>query len=79
MNVLFFIPSYNDHVCLPVIISRLLTDFSQAKVFVVDDGSDQPITLSLSADLQKRFFVYRLESNLGLGLATGIAQDFFRR
>ena len=79
MNVLFFIPSYNDHVCLPVIISRLLTDFSQAQVFVVDDGSDQPITLSLSADLQKRFFVYRLESNQGLGLATGIALDYFRR
>jgi glycosyltransferase involved in cell wall biosynthesis len=79
MNILFFIPSYNDHDCLPDLVTQLLTGFPQARVLVVDDGSVQPIKVSVNSNSQQRLVVYRLECNQGLGLATGIALDYFLR
>jgi len=52
---------------------------SAGQGLVVDDGSVHPIKVSVNANLQQRLVVYRLESNKGLGLATGIALDYFLR
>jgi glycosyltransferase involved in cell wall biosynthesis len=77
LNILFFIPTFNDQKGLALMVSSLLDEFQQASVLVVDDGSTPAIYLDLSEQHQiKRAYLIRLATNEGLGLATSIALDF---
>ena len=77
MRLFFFLPSYNDHEALPGLVEDLLAQFPSAQIFILDDGSDFPVTEPISNKVLERVTVYRLEQNQGLGLATSIAIDFF--
>jgi glycosyltransferase involved in cell wall biosynthesis len=75
--ILFFIPSFNDQEIISDLVNSLLNLHTQATVLVVDDGSKVPIDIKVDPLLSNRTFLYRLETNAGLGLATSIAIDFF--
>ena len=77
MRILFFIPTFNDQVGLSELASSLLSKYPQASVLIVDDGSTPAITLNLTTQHEiERARLLRLDSNEGLGLATGIAIDY---
>lgn len=78
MKLLFFIPSFNDQEGLDELVQSLVKAHPQAKVLVVDDGSDLPLVLpSVDHFTDTRVILYRLAFNAGLGLATSVAIDFF--
>jgi glycosyltransferase involved in cell wall biosynthesis len=75
--ILFFIPSFNDQEIISDLVNSLLTLHTQATVLIIDDGSKVPIDIKVDPLLSNRTFLYRLEINAGLGLATSVAIDFF--
>lgn len=78
MKVLFFIPSFNDQEGLPELVQGLLNAYPEAKVIVIDDGSDPPLKLpSITHLTDTRVLLYRLAFNVGLGLVTSVAIDLF--
>ena len=78
MKVLFFVPSFNDQVGLPELISELVICYPEATVLVLDDGSEPAIVLPVHPSFEAPHVVMlRLANNEGLGLATSIALDYF--
>jgi len=80
VRVLFFIPSFNDQQGLSQLVESLLVAYPQAFVLVVDDGSILPIEIS-APDLcdPTRVDLIRLDFNVGLGLVSSVALDYFER
>lgn len=77
MKVLFFIPTFNDQAGLSELVISLLSKHTRASVLIVDDGSTPAISLNFDAKYEiERARLLRLDSNEGLGLATGIAIDY---
>ena len=80
MRLLFFIPSFNDQQGLPELVQLLLEKYPHAKVLVVDDGSMPAIDLSrVNSRFSYRFCLFRFPFNVGLGLGTSVAIDYFLR
>ena len=74
----FFIPSFNDQQGLPELADLLLEKYPCANVLVVDDGSTPVIDLSLvNPKFSNRLCLLRLPFNVGLGLGTSVAIDYF--
>jgi glycosyltransferase involved in cell wall biosynthesis len=78
MKLLFFIPSFNDQEGLPELVQSLVNAYPRATVLVIDDGSDPPLILP-TAHLSSgaRVLLHRVAFNVGLGLITSVALDFF--
>ena len=78
VKLLFFIPSFNDQLGLPELVQRLLDEYPTATALIIDDGSTPQIDLS-QGDLllSKRSLLLRLPFNVGLGLVTSVALDYF--
>jgi glycosyltransferase involved in cell wall biosynthesis len=74
LSTLFFIPSYNDREMLVGLVDELLSAHPYALALVVDDGSTPAIEMH---PMHPRCRLYRLPCNMGLGLATSIALDYF--
>jgi glycosyltransferase involved in cell wall biosynthesis len=78
VKLLFFIPSFNDQVGLPELVQSLVNAYPEGTVLVVDDGSKPPLVLPQITSLAGgRVLLHRLAFNVGLGLLTSIALDFF--
>jgi glycosyltransferase involved in cell wall biosynthesis len=78
VKLLFFIPSFNDQEGLPELVLSLVSAYPEATVLVVDDGSNPslvlpPVTLLAGT----RVLLHRLIFNVGLGLVTSVALDYF--
>lgn len=74
MRLLFFIPSFNDQEGLVKLVNTLIDMYPTSMVLIIDDGSDPAIKLP---DIGNRILLHRLLFNVGLGLATSVALDFF--
>jgi glycosyltransferase involved in cell wall biosynthesis len=78
MKLLFFIPSFNDQEGLPELVQNLMNAYPRATVLVIDDGSDPPLVLPKVPPFDGiNVVLHRLAFNVGLGLATSVALDFF--
>ena len=78
MKLLFFIPSFNDQEGLPELVQSLVYAYPEATVLVIDDGSDSPLVLPpVNLLAGTRVLLYRLAFNVGLGLVTSVAIDYF--
>ncbi len=78
MKLLFFIPSFNDQEGLPELVQRLVKAYPEAMVLVMDDGSDPPLFLTIVNLFQsKKILLHHLPFNVGLGLVTSVAIDYF--
>ena len=75
MKPLVFIPCFNDAETLPSLIRDLQREIPGCTILVCDDGSHLPVTdhIAPTQDL----VIYRLPYNVGLGLTTSIAVDYF--
>jgi len=69
-RVLVFIPSFNDSVALPGLVSEIGRLGRRFQALVIDDGSSQSV---LSDVLAKQCLHVKLSSNFGLGVCTHIA------
>lgn len=80
VKVLFFIPTFNDQQGLPQLVQELLQAYPESTVLVVDDGSVPAIELPLASPAhQVRAPLIRLDFNVGLGLVTSVALDYFNQ
>jgi glycosyltransferase involved in cell wall biosynthesis len=78
MKLLFFIPSFNDQEGLTELVKTLLNSYQNSSVLVVDDGSNPPLVLDLDTfSMGSRVILSRFNFNLGLGMATSVALDYF--
>lgn len=78
MRLLIFVPSFNDQLGLPELILQINATYPQATVLVLDDGSSPPLTLPNTLPFNGLSVVlHRLPFNVGLGLATSVALDYF--
>lgn len=75
MKPLIFIPCFNDGSTLPDLVAELNVAIPNATIFICDDGSKESVTNWVSPT--ERVVVYRLPYNVGLGLTTSIAVDYF--
>jgi len=78
MNLLFIIPSYNDQLGLSELIKSIFIDYPLCSVLVIDDGSEPPLVLNNDIlPPSSNVFLHRIAFNVGLGLVTSVAIDFF--
>ena len=68
MNILIFIPTFNDQEELARLINELHESHHSYKILVIDDGSMPPIILETDKAL-----LFRIPYNAGLGTATSIS------
>ena len=78
VKLLFFIPSFDDQEGLPEMVESLLITYPAATVLIVDDGSDPPLVLPTAKLFTgTQVVLHRLVFNVGLGLVTSVALDYF--
>jgi glycosyltransferase involved in cell wall biosynthesis len=78
MKLLFFIPSFNDQLGLSELIKSIFNVYPLCSVLVIDDGSEPPLILNIENILPlSNFFLHRIAFNVGLGLVTSVAIDYF--
>ncbi len=75
MKPLIFIPCLNDAQTLPDLITELKGCIPGATIFICDDGSKSPVTNWVTPS--ESVVIYTLPYNVGLGLTTSIAIDYF--
>jgi glycosyltransferase involved in cell wall biosynthesis len=74
MKLLFFIPTFNDQDGLVELVRSLVDMHPMSTILVVDDGSKQAIEIP---NIGSNVLLHRLPTNMGLGVATSVALDFF--
>jgi hypothetical protein len=78
LKILFFIPSFNDQKGLPELVQSLVNAYPEATVLVIDDGSEPPLVMPQDTVFAgTQVLLHRLAFNVGLGLITSVAIDFF--
>jgi glycosyltransferase involved in cell wall biosynthesis len=78
MKLLFMIPSLNDQLGLSELVNSLVNSYPLCSILVIDDGSEPPLILNKENLLRSsKVFLHRIAFNVGLGLVTSVAIDYF--
>lgn len=78
MKIMFMIPSFNDQLGLDELIKSIYYVYPLSTILVIDDGSEPPLILNNEYLLSNsKVLLHRIAFNVGLGLVTSVAIDYF--